>query len=151
MKCSKSGTIVRARAARSAHPTRRHTAATHVRGHAPHTLSCACGACCTAARHMPVPRASSWNPSFYFGPASLMPTPGASRHRHTNLEQFACQLEHSKALCLPRCAGLGGAGRASPVLGERRSFRHEAASPVPPHAHTTISPRPGRRPSGYAG
>ena len=134
------------RTGRGAHPTRRHTAATRVRGRAPHASSCAC----VCLLHVTCPfraRRRPQNPSVCFGPASLTPTPGVPRHRHTNLEQFACQPEHSKALCLPGRAGLGGAGRASPVLGERRSFR----SRVPPHAHITIPPRPGRRPSGHAG
>ena len=75
---------------------------------------------------------------------SLTPTPGASRHRHTNLAQFACRLEHSKALCLP---GRTGGPRARACVGwdgRQHCAGHALLRRrVPPHAHTTMPPRPG--------
>jgi len=81
---------------------------------------------------------------------SLTPTPGASRHRHTNLAQFACRLEHSKALCLP---GRTGGPRARACVGwdgRQHCAGHALLRRRVPHTHT---PRYhlGRGPSGHAG
>ena len=104
-----------------------------------------------AAHHTPIPRASSFSKSKlrlivgqHRAHPSLTPTPGASRHRHTDLAQFACRLEHSKALCLP---GRTGGPRARACVGwdgRQHCAGHALLRRrVQPHAHTTMPPRPG--------
>ena len=85
---------VRARAGRGAHPTRRHTTATHARGGAPHTLSWAC-ALLLHTTHPFRARHRSQNPSF----GSLLAAP-RTPITDANTRCFSAPPHRPCAVCL---------------------------------------------------